>query len=654
MSHKQIYDCFLFFNELELLKVRLDELYESVDYFVICESPVTFQGKAKPLVFEENRLMFERYADKLIHLVIKDMPEGQGEGANWNREYFQRNAMRRALSNLSRDDIVIVSDCDEILRQSAIDYLRSNDGYFTFGMNMYQFFVNMRTSQQWDKVFAFSYFLADQIADYNVHRGAGRSIVEKFPGQGHYLDDSGWHFTFLGGVQRVMEKLRAYSHTDGWFRQMGNQGLLEEQMLALKSVGGGEFLQFCNIDNTFPRAFSNNMKYYMDIGYIKDIKDRLKEHELLSTITERKYIDAINSFNRKLKDLRVLKRALRSAFGDRMDLQPALNGITNLLSASLNFLSEWNQGMQLQIPSISHDVPRLFEGNLVMMHPCDGVTTSVDSNVGYFKSTSIDVGHIYTASCWVWLPTDFCGLSVEISLGEWREQIKTPADPNVTSQWQRVWATAIVPEDAKYANLVLRVVSNSACRIYSTCWQLEEGENPTNYKPTRIGSNLLLGAFDFSNGWASCVQHKQAHIAINNEVPPALEGYAIMCHYRDGSNVTKDGNVGYFVTNDIDAGFIYELSCFVWIPETFAGSLVELSLLSSHEWPGLRRIGADLSKRSCWQKICVVGRAVDEGLVCNAMLRVRSEFPCEVYSTCWSLVEIDGPMPYYTGSGALK
>ena len=70
-----IYDCFIFFNELDLLEIRLSELYNYVDYFVIVEANKTFKGKSKPFYFEENKQKYKKYLDKIIHVKVYDMPK---------------------------------------------------------------------------------------------------------------------------------------------------------------------------------------------------------------------------------------------------------------------------------------------------------------------------------------------------------------------------------------------------------------------------------------------------------------------------------------------------------------------------------------------------------------------------------------------------
>src|SRR3972149_880785 len=71
-TRPKIYDCVLFFNEPELLEIRLNELYPHVDKFVIVETIENFQGKLKPLYYEENKFLFEKFADKIIHIPLKE------------------------------------------------------------------------------------------------------------------------------------------------------------------------------------------------------------------------------------------------------------------------------------------------------------------------------------------------------------------------------------------------------------------------------------------------------------------------------------------------------------------------------------------------------------------------------------------------------
>ena len=70
----KIIDCFIFYNELKMLLFRLSELNEYVDYFIIVESTFTFTGNKKDLFFKNNASMFESFKEKIIHIIVDDMP----------------------------------------------------------------------------------------------------------------------------------------------------------------------------------------------------------------------------------------------------------------------------------------------------------------------------------------------------------------------------------------------------------------------------------------------------------------------------------------------------------------------------------------------------------------------------------------------------
>lgn len=70
-----VYDCFTFFNELDLLEIRLNTLDSVVDRFVLVEANKTFSNMEKPLYFKENEGRFEKFKDKIIHIVVEDFPE---------------------------------------------------------------------------------------------------------------------------------------------------------------------------------------------------------------------------------------------------------------------------------------------------------------------------------------------------------------------------------------------------------------------------------------------------------------------------------------------------------------------------------------------------------------------------------------------------
>ena len=90
-----IYDCFSFFNELDLLEIRLNVLKDVVDKFVLVEAGETHTGKPKPLYFKENEARFAAFRDRIIYVAIERFPEVCT--TSWARENWQRNAIAEGL-----------------------------------------------------------------------------------------------------------------------------------------------------------------------------------------------------------------------------------------------------------------------------------------------------------------------------------------------------------------------------------------------------------------------------------------------------------------------------------------------------------------------------------------------------------------------------
>jgi beta-1,4-mannosyl-glycoprotein beta-1,4-N-acetylglucosaminyltransferase len=92
----KIIDCFTFYNELDLLTYRINLLYNIVDYFIIVESTHTHVGKEKILYFNENKHLFDKFTDKIIHIIVDDFPYKYpnvniDNNDAWCNEEYQRN-----------------------------------------------------------------------------------------------------------------------------------------------------------------------------------------------------------------------------------------------------------------------------------------------------------------------------------------------------------------------------------------------------------------------------------------------------------------------------------------------------------------------------------------------------------------------------------
>jgi Glycosyltransferase family 17 len=205
-----IWDCFFFNDELDLLEARLLELSNFVDRFVLVEGDRTFSGAPKPLVFEENRERFDRWASKIVHLVARIDPTLTWE---WDRENQQRAAMATYLAQAAPDDLILLGDVDEFPDRDSFEYLRSHRGPpLRLRLHHAVYFANWLLPRGWSN--STLAFRPDQLHEPMVRVQLGDFHREWDGYQEFQLDDAGLHASFLGGAQSVRRKLDAYSHQE--------------------------------------------------------------------------------------------------------------------------------------------------------------------------------------------------------------------------------------------------------------------------------------------------------------------------------------------------------------------------------------------------------------------------------------------------------
>ncbi len=232
MVHRKVFDCFVFYNELDILEIRLNTLAPFVDHFVLVESPRTFTGQPKPLVYEENKARFAEFRDKIIHVIDDDMPEHAD--STFVREAHQRSAIGRGLGDAHADDLIIVSDADEIPKPAALaEALETAAGRITYFEGVYYHFkLNWRLTGRRD-------VMTSRMVEYkNFHDGwlvrttKGRrsaslpSWVEALVWHPYAawrhkallrrrtLPEGCWHFSFMADAETIKDKLAAYKAPD--------------------------------------------------------------------------------------------------------------------------------------------------------------------------------------------------------------------------------------------------------------------------------------------------------------------------------------------------------------------------------------------------------------------------------------------------------
>lgn len=274
-----IYDCFSFFNELDLLEIRLNVLRDVVDRFVLVEAGETHAGKPKPFYFEENRGRFSEFLDRIEYVKVEKFPEGCKTA--WWRENIQRNAIAEGLKGAKDDDTIIISDLDEIPRPEKIVEWVGTPGVKRFLQKYYAFYLNYLNVRwrRWSGTQMLSYrdfccaydglkFYENEflIPELNVGTTASKIRARDLPrsrGGTVIVPDGGWHFTCLGGVEAVAKKIASFAHQE---YNPGEDKIDLGEINRIVESGGGVFWKInCfadRIDETFPKYIRENQEKY--------------------------------------------------------------------------------------------------------------------------------------------------------------------------------------------------------------------------------------------------------------------------------------------------------------------------------------------------------------------------------------------------------
>ena len=229
----KIFDCFMFYDEEMILDFRLNYLYDLVDQFIIVESSYTHSGKKRKLIFDINK--FSKFKNKINYIVLDDEPKGLFEidgKETYNkknskyilnalkRENFQRNHIAKGLKSASPNDIIIISDVDEIpnLEKNNIKNIKNKILLFNQKFFYYKFNLKLQSfnwygskacrkssliSPQWlrnIKSKKYPFWRLDTIFSNTKYQDI------------FFINDGGWHFSNMKTAEDIEKKMSTYLH----------------------------------------------------------------------------------------------------------------------------------------------------------------------------------------------------------------------------------------------------------------------------------------------------------------------------------------------------------------------------------------------------------------------------------------------------------
>ena len=223
----------MFFDEEMLLELRLNTLDKFVDKFIIVESAYTHSGKEKKLIFDINK--YPKFKEKIDYIIVRDFPQGIEQIGNddsnleitnkeimnaLRRENFQRNTIKQGLINANDNDWIIISDLDEIPDLSNINFNSINKKIIFFKQKVFYYKLNLELKTlRWigSKACKKKYLKSPQwlrnVKD-KIYPKWRLDIIfsEKRYNSVFFVENGGWHFSFVKKPEDIEKKLKSYLH----------------------------------------------------------------------------------------------------------------------------------------------------------------------------------------------------------------------------------------------------------------------------------------------------------------------------------------------------------------------------------------------------------------------------------------------------------
>ncbi len=260
-----VYDCVQYFNEDHILDLRFNILDKYVDYFVISESTKTHQGQNKKLNFDIKN--FQKFKDKIKYLVADFDGEIKSNTHMWGEssiEKHQRNYLVEGIKDAEDNDLIILSDSDEIPDLSKINLIKSKTKYVAFSQMMFMYKLNLQnlSEKNWigskiikkKDVTSLQKLRELKFKDYPFWRFDKRNLQ---------IIKGGWHFSFLQKPEDIALKIKSFSHGEFNIKELTDQKKIESRILNNKDIfDRGYKFKKIQIDENFPKYIIDNKKKF--------------------------------------------------------------------------------------------------------------------------------------------------------------------------------------------------------------------------------------------------------------------------------------------------------------------------------------------------------------------------------------------------------
>jgi FkbM family methyltransferase len=258
----KIIDCFTFYNELEMLNYRLNILNDVVDYFVLVEATHTHVGKEKPLFYQDNKHLFEKFNHKIIHIIVDDFTHkfpniNIEKEEQWINERYQRDCISRGIDKLSlqNNDVITITDLDEIPNPKILEQIKNKE--ITIDINIIEmdlYYYNLHSKFDGMLWYHAKILTFKKYNELNI--GCGKIRFYNCP----IIKNAGWHLSYFGNEKFIKNKLENFTHQEFNKIEFTDEKLIKERI----NNGNDLFDRPTSIIN-IPIEDNDNLPPYYDI-----------------------------------------------------------------------------------------------------------------------------------------------------------------------------------------------------------------------------------------------------------------------------------------------------------------------------------------------------------------------------------------------------
>ena len=259
----------MYFDEDLILDLRLNTLNEHIDKFIIVEATRDHSGKEKKLNF--NYKNFAKFRDKINYIIVDDLPLNiKSFKKDWQvnhlRDQHQRNSLSRGYKNCSDEDLIMISDIDEIPDPKKISEFKIHNKYGCFMQKNFQSKLNLLniTDKYWmgTKICQKRYLKSPQwLRNIKTKKRPFWKFYK--PKEPQIIFDGGWHFSFLKSPKDISKKIKSYSHSEFNKPEFTDEKKIEERIKNRTDIFDRNYeYKKISLDSSFPKYLLDNINKF--------------------------------------------------------------------------------------------------------------------------------------------------------------------------------------------------------------------------------------------------------------------------------------------------------------------------------------------------------------------------------------------------------